>query len=384
MEDLKREEELQQKRVQRIQEMKRQKEQQLRLRKITRIGAVLLAGVVLSFSIKTVIKNNKDSQKVENIAEIQTEETSQTAVEEQVVTQMSEVTESTETAVETSSMADLFRPVSTNNTHGFSDDIISEYGVLIDVDNNTIIAQKAAKTRMNPASMTKILTVLVAAEHITDLQDTFTMTIEITDYCFLNDCSNAGFEVGEVVTVEDLFYGTILPSGGDAALGLAYYVAGSQEAFVDLMNDKLKELGISETTHFTNCVGLYDEEHYSTAYDMAIILKATADNELCRQVLSAHTFNTSGTPEHPEGIFLSNWFLRRIEDKDTHGEIVCGKTGFVTQSGNCAASLAIDKDGKEYICVTAKSSSVWKCINDQTILYSKYLPEKEEQMLTHN
>ena len=75
--------------------------------------------------------------------------------------------------------------------------------------------------------------------------------------------------VDETVPVRELFYGTILSSGADAALGLATYVAGSQEAFVALMNEKLEELGIADTAHFTNCVGLYDEAHKCTVSDMA-------------------------------------------------------------------------------------------------------------------
>ena len=89
-----------------------------------------------------------------------------------------------------------------------------------------------------------------------------------------NDCSGVGFEKGESVTVKDLLYGTVLPSGADAALGLAYYVAGSQEEFVTLMNQKLDELGLSETAHFTNCVGIYDADHYCTLYDLAVIMRA--------------------------------------------------------------------------------------------------------------
>lgn len=264
-----------------------------------------------------------------------------------------------------------------SGSFGFNESIVSEYGILVDVDGGMVLAQRAARTRMNPASMTKILTVLVAAERLTeeDLEQTVPITIEITDYCFINECSVTGFERDEVVPVRDLFYGTVLPSGADASLALANYVAGSHEAFVDLMNEKLAELGLAETSHFTNCVGLYDENHYSTAYDMAVMLKAAADNEFCRQLLSARTYTTTQTKEHPEGLVISNWFLRRIEDKDVHGEVVCGKTGYVDQSGSCAASLAVGSDGKEYICVTAASNSKWRCIDDQVELYQRFLPE---------
>lgn len=251
----------------------------------------------------------------------------------------------------------------------------SEYGLLIDLRDNRVIAEKYGKTRINPASMTKILTVLVAAEHIEpeDLDDKFTMTLEITDYGYIHDCSSAGFEKDEVVTVRDLFYGTVLPSGADAAVGLSVYVSGSQEAFVELMNEKLEELGLSETAHFTNCVGIYDENHYCTAYDMAMIMEAAIENELCREVLTAHTYTTSETTQHPEGIIISNWFLRRIEDKEGGEGVVCAKTGYVAQSKSCAASYAEDKEGNGYICVTAGAESQWRCIYDHAGLYRKYL-----------
>ena len=250
--------------------------------------------------------------------------------------------------------------------------VLSTYALLVDLDNNTVVAQRNANDRMIPASMTKILTVLVAAEHVTDLYDTFTITREITDYSYSNDCSAVGFGDGETVTVRDLLYGTVLPSGADAAAGLAFYVSGSLEGFVDLMNEKLDELGLSDTAHFTNCVGLYDENHYCTPYDMAVILKAAVENELCREVLSAHTYTTSPTEQHPEGITISNWFLRRIEDKETNGEVVCAKTGYVAQSGSCAASYEVTDSGKHYICVTADTYSSWRCIYDHVAIYQEY------------
>lgn len=253
-------------------------------------------------------------------------------------------------------------------------DVNSTYMVLINESNNEIVAQKNATTRISPASMTKIMTVLVAAEHVSNLEDTVTIPIEVTDYAYSHDCSSVGYLDGEVTTVRDLFYGTILPSGGDAALALVNYVAGSEEAFVDMMNDKLEELGLSETSHFTNCIGLYDENHYSTVYDMAMILKAAVENDWCREVLSAHVYTITPSEQHPEGITVSNWFLRRIEDKDSDGLVLCAKTGFVNQSGNCAASYAIMNDGTPYICVTADAYSSWRCIYDHVAAYSKYTP----------
>lgn len=269
--------------------------------------------------------------------------------------------------------------VATDNTVAVSGEVVSSYAILVDTQSGEIMAQRNAKTIINPASMTKVLTVLVAAEHVTDLDDTFTITQEITDYSYRNDCSVVGWEVGEVVTVRDLFYGTVLPSGGDAAVALAEYVAGSHEAFVELMNDKLEELGLSSTAHFTNCVGLYDENHYCTVYDMAMILQAALDNPICREALSAKKYTTSFTEQHPEGLLISNWFLRRIEDKDAGGYVLAGKTGYVVESGSCAASCALDGNENEYICVTADSTSSWCCIYDHVEIYKTFLPQSDSE-----
>lgn len=261
----------------------------------------------------------------------------------------------------------------TEQTVSPGEDVTSSYVILVDVESGNILTRRDEMSRMNPASMTKVMTLLVAVEHIDDLDDTFTMTGEIADYCYVNDCVTAGFGRGDTVTIRDLLYGTILPSGADAALGLATYVAGSQEAFVEMMNEKLKELGMADSAHFTNCIGIYDENHYCTAYDMAIIMENAVNNELCRQVLSAHQYTTSPTEGHPEGIELSNWFLRRIEDKDTGGEVICAKTGYVVKSKSCAVSYGEDKDGKGYICVTGGAQSNWACIYDHVRMYKKYM-----------
>lgn len=260
----------------------------------------------------------------------------------------------------------------TEDTVQPGEEIVSSYAIFVDAENGTVLSERNGKTRMVPASMTKVLTLLVAVEHTDNLDDTYTVTEEVAGYCFQHDCSGAGFERDETVTVRDLLYGAILPSGADAALGLAMYVAGSQEAFVELMNQKLEELGIAESAHFTNCIGNYEENHYCTAYDMAVIMGAAVENEVCREVMSAHTYTTSRTEQHPEGILLSNWFLRRIEDKDTGGEVICGKTGYVNESGNCAVSYGVGENGGTYICVTANALNKWKCINDHAALYKEF------------
>ena len=209
-------------------------------------------------------------------------------------------------------------------------------------------------------------------ENITDLDDVVYVSQEAADWSYKNDGSAVNWSVGEKLTVRDLLYGTILSSGADAVYDLAVYVAGDQDTFVQMMNDRVATLGLSETTHFTNAAGFYDDNHYTTPYDMAMIIKAAVENDLCREVMSAHTYITPITEEHPEGILISNWFLRRIEDKDSGGLVLCAKTGFVSQSGNCAASYMISNSGKPYVCVTGHAHSAWRAIYDHVGLYYNY------------
>ena len=257
------------------------------------------------------------------------------------------------------------------------DELSSKYAIVIDLTGEAILAQKSADTVISPASMTKILTLLVAAEHIESekqLDDTYTIDLSITDYCYVNECSVAGFNRDEAVTVRNLMYGTILPSGAEAALGLAHYIAGSHEAFVELMNEKVAELGLSETAHFTNCVGLYNKQNVCTVYDMAMILRAAMENELCREVLTTKIYQIPSSDEHPEGMVLSNWFLRRIEDYVPDSMKVIGaKTGYVSQAGSCAASIAQTEDGDYFICVNANTTSSKQCVQDHVQLYTTYM-----------
>lgn len=371
-------------RAQRIERMRREKqrqeEQRQMLKKLLPLGVGALGVVIIIIAAVVALVRNPQANETQMQARVESQ-VEQSSVEETIEAQTTtEETSEVETStVEEENVQQAYSFASTSDTVTiYSEEVISSNAILIDESTDTIIASKAAKERICPASMTKVLTVLVAAEHITeaDLDDTFTMTLDITDYAYVNDCSSVGFLDGEKVTVRDLFYGTVLPSGGDAAVGLATYVAGSHEAFVEMMNEKLAELGLADSAHFTNCVGLYDENHYCTVYDMAVIMKAAMQNDLCKEFLSAHTYTTTPTTEHPEGIIISNWFLRRIEDKDTGGEVMCAKTGYVVQSGSCAVSYGVFADGTPYICVTAGSTSSWRCIYDQVEIYNRYIPSK--------
>ncbi len=370
-------------RAQRMIEMKRKKERTMRFRKHFKYyatGAVLLG--VLLFSVKDKLSVYMKEQGVEELVQTQVGgafDDLSAKVSEAALAEPEYEEEPQEI------MEPLYEPEKpefpkrNDNTCTYNGELRSERAVLIDITDNTVLIDNGMNERISPASMTKVMTVYTAAKVLRErsgdgsipLDDTFTITYDQTDYSYKHDCSIVGFEPGENVAVKDLFYGTILPSGADAALALATYVAGSPEAFMELVNNELLMLGMSEEAHFTNCIGLYDENHYCTLCDIAMILKIASDDEFLRDVLSAHTYTTSQTEKHPEGIIVSNWFLRRIEDKDTHGEVLCAKTGFVDQSLSCAVSLQINDNGREYICVTQGAGSSWQCIYDHVDLYNE-------------
>lgn len=252
--------------------------------------------------------------------------------------------------------------------------IVSRYVLMLNAKTGEAVTARAPFERTYPASTTKIMTVLVAAEHITDYSETFNMTLEITDKMYLAEATAAGFLKDEPVTMTDLMYGTILPSGGDAALGLAFKISGSEEAFVALMNEKAEQLGLRDT-HFTNVTGLFDKDHYTTAFDMAVIMKAAMDNQICRQVLSTHPYTTAKTPQHPDGIRLeSTLFSCMYGTEPETATITGGKTGYVNESGFCIASFGkANETGNEYICITLNAAGgKWPSVNDQIALYKAY------------
>ncbi len=246
------------------------------------------------------------------------------------------------------------------------------FGIVIDKSTNKVIAARNAHTKAYPASTTKIMTLLVAVENIRDMNDTFTMTLDITDPLYVADASVAGFLNGETIGMTDLLYGAILPSGADASMALALTVAGSEEAFVALMNKKVKELGL-KNTHFDNVTGLHSENNYSTVYDMAVILDAALSNKTCRKVLSTYQYTTSVTPEHPEGILLSSTLFSYMYGTEPEtATILGGKTGFVNESGYCIASYGKANDtNNEYIVVTFGNSGRWPAFYGQIDLYKE-------------
>ena len=252
-------------------------------------------------------------------------------------------------------------------------EVNANFAILIDADAGLVVAEKNGSAKMYPASMTKVMTLLVACEHITDLNEKLEITQDIVDYVKKEGASNCGFKAGEQVTMLDLLYGLILPSGADAALALVRRIAGSEEQFVTLMNQKAQQLGISATTHFTNCTGLYNDNHYSTAEDMAIIMRAAAQNSVAATILTTRSYTTQANNKRSTGLSFSNLFLKRIDTQTTGGQVNFAKTGYVAKAGNCAVSYFTAASGRHYICVTGKTSGAWNVVSAHAALYSQYV-----------
>lgn len=254
--------------------------------------------------------------------------------------------------------------------------ISSTYGILVNTDTGEIVARREESTRMYPASMTKVMTVLVAAEHLSNLSDTVEITEDIIEEVSTANAAAVGFQAGERVTVADCLFGTALASGADAALALGRYVAGSDEAFVEMMNEKAEELGLSDT-HYENCIGMYDENHYTTVEDMAAVLQAALNDSTAAKALSARQYTTSKTTDHPDGITVRNLFLKRMEKQELPGIVFCAKTGYIQAAGFCAVSALTAEDGTHYICCTGDADSTWSCIYDHAAIYRVYAGTEE-------
>ena len=262
--------------------------------------------------------------------------------------------------------------------------------ILVDLNTNTAIAQRYADEQIYPASLTKIMTLLVAVEAIENdesksINDTFLMSSDIIDTLIKQNASRAGFIANENVPIIDLLYGAILPSGADATVAISRYIAGSEDNFAVLMNQKAEELGLVNT-HFTNSSGLYNENHYTTVRDLATIMACALDNPLCKTILSTTIYTPSAKVESTDGNLYSLWHGKLKGNEPTGVTVIAAKTGYETLAGNCMVSYAISADLKsEYILVTANGKSLesstterpstlgsYQPIYDLKYLYSKY------------
>lgn len=234
----------------------------------------------------------------------------------------------------------------TNQNDGYA----SPYIYMVDRVTGKAVYEKNANEKAYPASLTKMMTTIVALEHISDLSASAPVDTATYQEMVAQNASMAGFYGREKVTYRDLLYGTILPSGGEASNSLAIHVAGSTKQFVQLMNDKAAELGMTRT-RFANPEGLHDAKQYTTASDMAKLLDYALDNQNFKAIFTKGTFQTTSTADHPQGITLTSTVLSSLSAEVQDGfEILGGKSGTTYEAGQCWATLGTAGNG-EYISI---------------------------------
>ncbi len=245
--------------------------------------------------------------------------------------------------------------------------IYSEHAIIVDIEKNRVVASRNSGVKMYPASMTKVMTLYVAVTNIpkADLYSkTYKISRELTDYLYRENATVAGFGINEEVLLIDCLYGAILPSGADACIALATHLAGGEEGFAEMMNETAKELGLTGT-HFTNSTGLHDPDHYTTAYDMAVIMNAAMQNELCREVLSTAKYTSHSSPQNPDGRTWYSTALSRLSPYNKPSmTFVAGKTGYTPEARQCLVSVCRTADGKEYIMVTGYADHKDRAVDD--------------------
>lgn len=251
--------------------------------------------------------------------------------------------------------------------------LYSQYAVLVDSETGEVLAERRKDETMYPASLTKIMTAVLAMEKADSLDEVITVPEEIFPQLYAEEASMAGFLPGEEATVRDLLYGVLLPSGAECCLTLAIHFAGTEEAFVQQMNEKAAQLGMANT-NFCNSTGLHDSRHYTTAADLAKLLQYALKNNVFREIFTSSYYYVQPDNLHPDGFVFNSTMYQSMDENALECGILGGKTGYTEEAGLCLASLA-QIGGREYILVTAGAPGSHETepyhILDATYVYEK-------------
>ena len=228
----------------------------------------------------------------------------------------------------------------------------ARYAGAADLQTMQVLYEKNAEAKLYPASLTKVLTALTAMERISDLDETITITAAMLEGLEDGTYSIAGFLLGEEVTVRDLLYGVLLPSGADACQALAIALFGSEEAMVEAMNETASSIGMTHS-HFTNTVGMHDADHYTSVSDLFLLMKQAWQNDTLHTIMSTASYTTSSSYYHGEGLRLENsWVAQFAYDELENRYVLGGKTGYTPEAGYCLASVC-EIQGREVIVIIA-------------------------------
>ncbi len=263
--------------------------------------------------------------------------------------------DTTENAEETGSVSESVAINMPSDTLGntAAPKITAEGAILMDAGNGAILYQKNIDTPYFPASITKIMTCLLAVENCS-LNETVTMSHEAV-FGIDRGSSNVGLDVGQAISMEEAVLCVMLASANEAASAIAEHVSGSIDDFVDLMNQRAVELGCTNT-HFENANGLPNDNHVISPRDMALIAKAFNENDTCRRLASMRTYDVAVTPTQPDEIHLLNHHKMYEGLPYAYDPVVWGKTGYTTVAGATLVTVA-ESNGLSLICVVMKDES---------------------------
>lgn len=245
-------------------------------------------------------------------------------------------------------------------------EVQSAYVLVADLNTSQVLYAKQADEKLYPASMTKVLTVLTAMDKIDNLNEKVTITEDMLVGLEDGTYSLTGFINGEVVTMRDLLYGAMLPSGADACQALGVLIYGSEENMVEAMNAKAQSLGMTHS-HFTNTVGMHDEDHYTSASDLELLMRAAWANTDIKAAMSTKQYTTSSSYYHGDGLLLQNSWANQVAYagiEDTH--IIGGKTGYTPEAGYCFFGVCEIKE-KPVIVVFAKAKEDGSSLNVNSV-----------------
>lgn len=232
----------------------------------------------------------------------------------------------------------------------------SQTSVVMDVSTGQVLVEKEMNQQMYPASITKIMTVLLALENA-DPATVHTMSYEAT-HSIDPGSTHIALTEGEQITLKDLIYATMVASANDAANGIAECVGGSIDQFVEMMNEKAKEIG-AVNTHFVNANGLHDPDHYTTAYDMALITQYALGVEGFREYWCAEEYTIQPTNKQSQERNLGTQHSMFVESQFTYEGCTGGKLGYTDEARHTSVTTA--KRGElELICVTMSSQKYEK------------------------
>lgn len=238
-------------------------------------------------------------------------------------------------------------------------DITSRAYVLYNPDNNEVVESFNGSKKMYPASLTKMMTALVAYEMCDDLDgEIITVSENAVTSIYGTSSSKADLKIGEKTTVRQMLYLLMLPSGNDAANALAEHFCGDNEAFAEIMNKKAKKLGMNNT-HFANPHGLHNPDHYTTAEDLAILADTYSDVKILSEIAKCNQYMMPATNKQGERLFNTTNFLK-VEKSGYYYPYANGlKTGNTDEAGRCLAASA-EMGGERYICILLNCPEVWR------------------------